>query len=357
MAFNLSGTIIKQLITDLFIPLIQNALVSGNFVITKTDVNAESIKIWGVGTVNIDDYTGGDVSGVFHTDNEVLLTLDKAKYFKEKIENIDTKQAAINILTPVLQEGAYQIAAQIDRDVFAMLAGTTTIVPATVLDASNILSWLGSMRSTLTNKGAPVAGRRLAVSPEIAGLLAEVGYGKGSDSIATEGGREFFITRLGGFDIYESVNLVGTGVTEATIVDAGAGTFTPGTHDITQGTDFTTNGTGTGLVINVTTDATGITTVNSITTAGTGHKVGDVITVTQVNSVAFDTAAVLSITNAGVQSIGSVPRGGALGIALNDLHVEPRVSGQFYGAAMGLTNYGTKLVKDEYVVRSDTSVA
>jgi hypothetical protein len=42
----------------------------------------------------------------------------------------------------------------------------------------------------------------------VGALLGIAGFGKGSDTIATEAGREFFITRLAGFDIYESTNLV-----------------------------------------------------------------------------------------------------------------------------------------------------
>jgi len=208
MAFNLDGTIVKELITDLFIPTVRKNLVSGAFLTTKTGIKAESLKIWGVGAVTVGDYVGGDVAGADHVDTSVTLTLDKHKFFKENVERVDSEESAINVLGAILPEGAYGIADAIDKDVFTALTATTNLVTAIALDETNILEWIGSMGTKLTNLGAPKAGRRLAISPEVSALLAIVGLGKGSDTIATEAGKEYFITRFGGFDIYESTNLV-----------------------------------------------------------------------------------------------------------------------------------------------------
>jgi len=270
MAFNLDGTIVEELITDIFIPQTRKSLVGGAFLRTQSGVNAESIKVWGVGSVTVGDYTGGDVEGNTHVDTSVLLTLDKAKYFKENVERIDNAESAINVLSAIIPEGAYGIADAIDQDIFTELANTTTTATATTIDETNILEWIGSMGVALTNAGAPKAGRRLAITPEVASFLAITGVNLGSDSLATEFGREYFVGRFGGFDIYESVNLA---------------------------------------------DATN-----------------------------------------GKWAIASVERCGALGLGYNELGIE-QVSGQFYDTAKGLTAYGVKMVKDDYVVKSDISVA
>ena len=271
MAFNLDGVIQKELITDVMIPSIRNNLVAANFVRTKIVMGAESIKIWGVGTVTVGDYAGGTVAGTAHTDTSVVLTLDKAKYFKENIEKIDNAQAAVDILTPVLQEGAYGIASQIDKDTFTELANTTTSVAAnTAADETNIVATILAMKTALTNAGAPMEGRRLAISPEVSAILAEANLTLNTGS-AEEATRNGWVGKFGGFDIYETVNLP--------------------------------DGATTGKIC-----------------------------------------------------IASVERGGCLGVGFNELKAE-EVSGQFFWAAMGLSNYGNQLVKNEYVVKCDITPA
>lgn len=207
MSFVLDGTVQKELITELFIPQVTKSLVGSQFLTTKTGIKAESIKIWGLGDVTVGDYAGGTITGTSHTDASVTLLMDKHKYFRQNVERVDSEQAAIDVLSSILPVGAFNIADAIDKDIFTELSTTTNIVPAVTLDETNILDWIASMGTKLTRLGAPKIGRKLAISPEAAALLAIVGFGKESEVIATEAGREFFITRLAGFDIYESVNL------------------------------------------------------------------------------------------------------------------------------------------------------
>ena len=206
MAFNLTGTIRERMITELFIPQVRKSMVADAFVTTKTAVDAESIKVWGIGSVTVGDYTGGDVAGVDHVDTSVLLTLDEAKYFKERVEKIDNEQSALDILPAILTQGGYEIGQAIDGDVFTALATTTSIVPTIALDASNVVSFIGSMSVKLTNAGAPRLGRALALTPEIVALLAEANITLNTTT-AEEATKEGFIGRFYGFDIYETTNL------------------------------------------------------------------------------------------------------------------------------------------------------
>jgi hypothetical protein len=271
MAHSLSGTIVERLITELFIPLIQNSLVAANFVVTKTEIKAASIKIWGVGAITTSAYTGGRLTSNQHEDTSVEFLLDKAISFSEDLDKLDTYQAAVELATPILQQAAYQIAAEIDEAVFTMLTTTTSLVAPLTVDASNVKAWIGSVGTRLTNLGAPKAGRKLALRPEIVAIMSEANLTGGSNEIATQAGKEFFITRFGGFDIFESVNL-----------------------------------------------ADGATT--------------------------------------GKFAIASVPRCGALGLSYNEADIED-IPGQPVTNIWGVTSYGTKLVKEEYVVKADDFVA
>ena len=206
MAFNLTGVIQEKMITDLFIPQVRNAMVADEFVITKSAVKADSIKIWGVGSVTINDYTGGTVTPTAHVDTSVLLTLDKAKDFNESVEKIDTEQSALDVLPGIIEAGSYGLASAIDTDVFVELATTTKTVANPVLDSTNVSEWIGDIATKMTNEGAPRSGRKLALTPEMINILnqANITY---NTSTAEQAAVEGFIGRALGFDIYESVNL------------------------------------------------------------------------------------------------------------------------------------------------------
>jgi hypothetical protein len=212
MAFNLSGTIVERLITDLFIPRTENALVSRAFVTAKSGVKAESIKIWGVGSVTVADYAGGVITGTDHVDTSVLLTLNKAKYFRQNVEKIDNDQSAINVLSSIIPVGAYELASVIDKDTFAELATTTNTVPTVALDETNVAKWVRAMGVKLTKQGAPRVGRALAVNAEIAALLAGKVSDSGNDAMSGTAQAEGFVGRFAGFDIYESENIPVSGL-------------------------------------------------------------------------------------------------------------------------------------------------
>jgi hypothetical protein len=264
MAFNLTGVIVTNMITELFIPQVRKSLVSRNFVIEKSEVKAESIKIWGVGAVTINDYTGGVVTPTAHVDTSVLLTLDKAKDFNQSVEKIDSEQSALDVLPGIIEAGSYGLANAIDTDVFTMLATTTKLVADPVLDATNVVEWIGDLATELTNNGAPREGRKLSFSPEMVNVLNQAAVVL-NVTAAEAAAREGFIGRFGGFDIFETIN-------------------------------------------------------------------------------------------SGQTAIGAVARGAALGLGFNDLDIE-NIPGQHFAVAKGLINYGTKLVKEEYVVKSTVTFA
>lgn len=205
MAFNLTGVVQERMITELFIPQVREALVARAFVTEKSEVKADSIKVYGVGTVTINDYTGGTVTPTAHVDTSILLTLDKAKEFNEYVEDIDSYESALNILPGIIEAGSFGIAEEIDKDVFTELATTTNGVADPVLDASNIVEWIGDLGTALTNLKAPKKGRALALSPEMINVLNQANI-QLNTSTAEAAAVEGFVGRFGGFDIYETIN-------------------------------------------------------------------------------------------------------------------------------------------------------
>lgn len=68
-----------------------------------------------------------------------------------------------------------------------------------------------------------------------------------------------------------------------------------GNYTATQGTEFTSSGSGTGAILSVTISSTVITAIAAITNGGAGHLVGDVFTITELNSVGATSNAILTI--------------------------------------------------------------
>ncbi len=205
--FQLDGTIREKLITEVYIPQVRQSLVAGAFVTTKTDAKAKEIKIWGLGDVATADWDGGRLTATAHTNSSVDLSMNLGKSFAQDVQRVDNESSALDVIPGVLETGAYQIAKDIDTAVFAELATTTTTGTAVALDLTNIKGFVREMGVKLSEAGAPKAGRVLALTPEAAGLLAEVVGTLGSDSAATEAVREGFVGRYGGFDIFETNNL------------------------------------------------------------------------------------------------------------------------------------------------------
>ena len=205
MAFVLNGVISKEEIRNLFIPDVEEALVGSNFVTMETVLDAESVKIPGVGDVTVSPYTGTAVTSDA-TDTSTLLVLDQADYFQKAIDKVDNAQSAVKIISKVLDKGAMSTADAIDTYIFDVLGGAANTVPTIALDETNIVEWIGDMGVALSNQKAPKRGRRLAVSPEVAALISRANLNFNTTS-AEEAAREGFVGRFGGFDIFETLNL------------------------------------------------------------------------------------------------------------------------------------------------------
>lgn len=330
MAFELTGTIREKIFTTIVIPLLRQSLVAQNFVVTDNQVKAESMKIWGVGKVKIDNYTGGRLTSRNHKDTSVTLNMDEKRSFSEDINRFDTFEAAVSLLAPVLQEGIYNIADEIDYDVFKMLGTTLNKIPGVALDETNIFEWIASFDAHLTRSKAPMMGRKLAISPEINTILIAAGFKGGSDSIATQAGRAGYIGRLSNMDIYVTNNC--PLVTE--------------TFSTLNVTDIPVRGIE--IVIDDTTAVSGtavLATVDGFEQLQCFDQTDYDIAVKAQRDV-----AVL------VNCIATSQRGAALGIGFQEFEVE-KVQGSPIDNAWGVMGWGKKKVRDEFIVKSAPTFA
>jgi len=218
MSYILDGVISQEEIRDMFVDYLEAELVASNVFPTSSILGAESIKIPGLGTVPVNDYNGSTPTATDQTDTSVILTLDQAKYFLQRIDKVDDAQAAIKILAKVLAAGAYEIANAVDEFAFGEASNTTNTITAAALDETNVAKWIGDFGVKLSTLKAPKMGRKLIVSPEVSAVIARANLNLQTTS-AEEAAREGFVGRFGGFDIFESLNLKdGAGAGEKTCI-------------------------------------------------------------------------------------------------------------------------------------------
>lgn len=140
------------------------------------------------------------------------LKIDKLHRYREKFSELEEIQTAyliegnrmedlISAEEVVVEKGAIAV-------IDAMLAANAGQVISAVaaLDETNIAKEIMKLRTLLSKKEVPMAGRKLIVSPEISGIIAMAKILTGTDD-GSKAAIDGWLGRFGGFDIYES-NLI-----------------------------------------------------------------------------------------------------------------------------------------------------
>lgn len=185
---------------------------------------AKSVRIVGVGSVTVKDYTQNidmaDPDTVLDTSLE--MTIDYDKYFNFKVSNKDQAQTKIDIMGENNKEAAYAIRDAIDSIIGSLytdasasnLIGTDAAPKTPNLtqgDASNIYNLIEDCGVALSESKVPLEGRWMIVPPRFAGLIRkDLKLTAAAPQIAQPGMLNGSITRLGGFSIMESHNVPNT---------------------------------------------------------------------------------------------------------------------------------------------------
>ena len=185
---------------------------------------AKSVRIVGVGSVTVKDYTQNSDMADPDTvlDTSLEMTIDYDKYFNFKISNKDQAQTRIDIMAENNKEAAYAIRDAIDSVIASLytdasasnLIGTDAAPKTPNLsqgDASNIYNLIEDCGVALSESKVPLEGRWMIVPPRFAGLIRkDLKLTAAAPQIAQPGMLNGSITRLGGFSIMESHNVPNT---------------------------------------------------------------------------------------------------------------------------------------------------
>lgn len=185
---------------------------------------AKSVRIVGVGSVTVKDYTQNSDMADPDTvlDTSLEMTIDYDKYFNFKVSNKDQAQTRIDIMAENNKEAAYAIRDAIDSTIASLytdasasnLIGTDAAPKTPNLtqgDASNIYNLIEDCGVALSESKVPLEGRWMIVPPRFAGLIRkDLKLTAAAPQIAQPGMLNGSITRLGGFSIMESHNVPNT---------------------------------------------------------------------------------------------------------------------------------------------------
>lgn len=200
----------------------QEGVINRNY---EGDVQfAKSVRIVGVGSVTVKDYTQNSDMADPDTvlDTSLEMTIDYDKYFNFKVSNKDQAQTKIDIMAENNKEAAYAVRDAIDQAIASLyvdasssnLIGTDAAPKTPNLtqgDASNIYNLIEDCGVALSESKVPLEGRWMIVPPRFAGLIRkDLKLTAAAPRIAQPGMLNGSITRLGGFSILESHNVPNT---------------------------------------------------------------------------------------------------------------------------------------------------
>lgn len=194
----------------------------------------DTVHINTIGEVTIGTYTkdtdfSSGPQALTATDS--TLVINQAKYFNFAVDDIDTAQAAGDIMDKAMQRAAYGLADAADKYLADQLAAAITTAngnqvgtTAVALTKENVYENIVKMKTTLDKANVPTTGRWLVVPPEMVALILQddrfvkTGGTKAEDTLANG-----WVARAVGFDIYESNNCNSTTASSTTTYTITAG--------------------------------------------------------------------------------------------------------------------------------------
>lgn len=178
----------------------------------------DTVRITSVGDPTVNDYVPNltSVEPEELTDAQRTMVIDQQKYFAFKVDDVDKRQAAGDVMSEAMSRAAYKLADQVDQYIAGMYTGVVTAntlgTTGAPIDTHTVVTdaydkVLVPLRTKLTKANVPKQGRWTVVPPEMyASLLLDPRFIKANEAGTDQGLREAYVGRAAGFAIYESNN-------------------------------------------------------------------------------------------------------------------------------------------------------
>jgi len=197
----------------------------------------DRVKINQIGAITVSDYTKNSTSISYQDleDAALWLTIEKSKYFAFGVDDVDSAQMNVDIMTEATRKAAYAMNDAVDTYIAGLYtqAGVTsslgtTAVPLTITAKAtatsniSVIELFATISQKLDEANAPVDGRWIVLPPWLVQKLtmASVFTISQTNMDAMTNGR---VAKALGFDIRMSNNLTKTTATTVCRVMAGAG--------------------------------------------------------------------------------------------------------------------------------------
>ena len=226
------STFVPQIWEARLLEHLDKALVYGNLVNRdyEGDIRnqGDTVKINQIGNITVNNYTkGSNITYESVDGTPTTLTIDQAKYFAFKVEDIDQVQANVNLVDGAMARASYALRDVVDKHIAAHYTDVTNTIgddttPESITSANKAYEALVDLRAALDEKNVQSTGRFVVVPPAFYAYVLKdsrfvaAGTSK-TDSVLANG----FIGQAAGFDIYQSNNVPNT---EGTLYKVMAGT-------------------------------------------------------------------------------------------------------------------------------------
>lgn len=171
-------------------------------------------------TITVGDYSvNSNVSYQALQDDKIELTIDKAKYFAFKVDDVDKAQSDIAILNEATQDAAIQMKIAVETHVFgSVYADATNSLSSLTMDKTNVLDWIIDAEVKLDEDNVPSNNRFIIIPPKAAGYIQKSDLKNASitgdtKSIARTGMWNGRLGEIAGFTVYVSNCLASSGTT------------------------------------------------------------------------------------------------------------------------------------------------
>ena len=157
----------------------------------ETAKYGDSIKINGVGKVNVREYVKGQpITRDGWEDQSTLIQIDQQKYFAFGVDDIDKRQAKGELMSALREEASTALADVADSFIYSLHGEAGSKIKADQVTSGNVLSTISSAIKALYKKNVPKnAQLSLEVSPDFMEkmLLADILYGQPNEDTIKNG--------------------------------------------------------------------------------------------------------------------------------------------------------------------------
>jgi N4-gp56 family major capsid protein len=177
----------------------------------------DTVKITSISDPTIGNYTANSTSITPEelTDAQRTLTIDQAKYFAFKIDDVDARQARGNVMPEAMRRAAYKLRDEVDTYIAGLYtqvpaANTLSTTPVTAADPTACYDdVLIPLSVKLDEANVPTEGRWAVLPPWLHGrLLSDDRFTDASASGTTTTLRNGVVGQAAGFTILKSNNVV-----------------------------------------------------------------------------------------------------------------------------------------------------